>query len=141
MPEIRNCRRCRKLFSYSIGPGICDACKQLDEEDFEKVRKFVRDFPGASIQEVSAATEVSQNAIHKYLRDGRLEVSEDSPIAIQCENCGARIRSGRFCVPCSGSLAKDMMNAGKTLTSQSKEESQRPNPGQEGSGLRYKHRD
>ena len=141
MPELKNCKRCRKIIMYAMGPQLCDDCKRLEEEDFNKVRKFVRDYPGATIQEVSDATEVSQNTIHKYLREGRLEVAENSPIAIQCEGCGARIRSGRFCPKCSNSLARDMMSAGKTLAS----ESNHPEPGStervDRTGLRYKHRD
>jgi flagellar operon protein (TIGR03826 family) len=112
MEEIQNCRRLRKIIMYTMGPKLCEDCKKLEEEEFQKVRKFVREYPGATIQEVSAATEVPQNTIHKYLKDGRLEVAENSPIAIQCEKCGARIRSGRFCAQCSASLARDMMNAG-----------------------------
>lgn len=141
MPEIKNCRRCRKIIMYSSGPQLCDDCKKIEEEEFTKVRKFVRDYPGATIQEVSAATEVSQNTIHKFLKDGLLEVAEGSPIAIQCETCGARIRSGRFCPQCTASLARDMMNAGRTLAKDhTSNESGQPGHEDRG-GLRYKHRE
>jgi flagellar operon protein (TIGR03826 family) len=115
MPELRNCRRCKRIFMHAVGPQICEDCKKLEEEEFERVRKFVREYPGATIQEVSEATEVPTQLIYKFLKDGRLEVSEASPIALQCENCGVRITSGRFCVSCSKKLASDMMRAGKTL--------------------------
>lgn len=115
MPEVRNCRRCRKIFMYVTGAQLCDACKKLDEQDFDKVRNFVRDFPGATVQEVSRETEVPTQMIYRYLKEGRLEVSESSPIALQCENCGARIKSGRFCINCSKKLANDMMSAGRSL--------------------------
>lgn len=137
MPDIKNCKRCRKIIMYTMGPQLCEDCKRLEEQDFEKVRKFVRDYPGATIQEVSAATEVSQNAIHKYLKEGRLEVTEGSPIAIQCENCGARIRSGRFCTKCSTGLARDMMSAGKQLVNDSQKAD--VSTQDKSSGLRYKH--
>ena len=45
MPEVKNCRRCRRIFMHTTGPQICDACKKLEDEDFEKERTFVRDFP------------------------------------------------------------------------------------------------
>ncbi len=141
MPDIKNCRRCRKIIMWTMGPQLCEDCKRLEEEDFEKVRKFVRDYPGATIQEVSNATEVSQVTIHKYLKEGRLEVTADSPIAIQCENCGARIRSGRFCPKCAATLARDMMSAGKSLVDEKKPGSSGHDQGPEGRGLRYKHRD
>jgi len=100
---------------YAMGPQICEVCKKQEEEDFEKVRKFLREFPGATIQEVSAATDVSPQLIYKFLRDGRIEVAQDSPIALLCENCGVRITSGRFCVNCSRKLANEMIATGKTL--------------------------
>ena len=34
------------------------------------------------------------------LREDRLEVTEDSAIMLNCESCGAPIRSGRFCEKC-----------------------------------------
>jgi len=115
MPEVKNCRRCKRIFMYAVGPQLCEECKKLEEEEFERVRKFVREYPGATMQEVSEATEVSMQMIYKFVKDGRLEVSEGSPIALQCENCGVRITSGRFCVNCSKKLASDMMRAGRTL--------------------------
>ncbi|NMA67732.1 MAG: flagellar operon protein YvyF, partial [Clostridiaceae bacterium] len=96
MPEVKNCRRCKKIFMYAVGPQICEKCKKLEEEEFERVRLFLRDFPGATIQEVSRETEVSTQLIYRFLKEGRIEVADDSPIALLCENCSTRIKSGRF---------------------------------------------
>lgn len=115
MPEVKNCKRCKKIFMYTTGPQLCEICKKIEEEEFERVRKFLRDFPGATIQEVSDATEVSQQLIYRFLKDGRIEVASDSPIALQCENCGVRITSGRFCINCSKRLANEMISTGKSL--------------------------
>lgn len=136
MPEVMNCRRCKKIFMYSgVGPKICESCKKQEDEDFEKVRAFVREYPGATAQEVSQATEVPVQLIYRFLKDGRLEVSESSPIALQCENCGVRIRSGRFCVACSKKLAADMIRMGKTLN----DALQRSSDTKDNAGLRYMH--
>jgi len=115
MSEIRNCKRCKRIFTYVTGPQLCEVCKKQEEEEFEKVRKFLREYPGATIQEVSQATEVSQQLIYKFLKEGRLEVATDSPIALLCENCGVRITSGRFCVNCSKRLANEMIATGRML--------------------------
>lgn len=133
MPELRNCKRCRRIFTYVMGPQVCEACKKQEEEDYEKVRKFLRDYPGATIQEVSAATEVSPQLIYKFLRDGRIEVAKDSPIALLCENCGVRITSGRFCINCSRKLANEMIATGKTL----RDAIERKRDPDEARGLRY----
>lgn len=138
MPEVKNCRRCRKIFMYSgTGPQICDSCKKLEDEDFEKVRLFVRDFPGATAQEVSRETGVPTQLIYRFLKEGRLEVSEKSPIALQCENCGVRIKSGRFCLTCSKRLANDMIQVGRTLNDVMNKSSDQST--KDSSGLRYLH--
>lgn len=137
MPEVRNCRRCKKIFMWAMGPQICNECKKLEEEDFEKVRKFLRDYQGATITEVAVATEVSTQLIYRFLKDGRLEVSENSPIALQCENCGSRITCGRFCVNCSKKLANEMISTGKILKDSAEKHDK--HQGDEDTGLRYMH--
>ncbi len=116
MPEVKNCKRCRRIFMFGgTGPQLCNECKKLEEEEFEKVRTFVREFPGATVQEVAKETLVPTQLIYRFLKEGKLEVSEESPIALQCENCGSRIKSGRFCITCSKKLANDMISAGRSL--------------------------
>ncbi|NLM74462.1 MAG: flagellar operon protein YvyF [Clostridiaceae bacterium] len=137
MPEVRNCRRCKKIFMFVTGPQLCDACKKLEEEEFERVRSFLKEFPGATIQEVARETEVPTQQIYKYLKEGRLEVAENSPIALQCENCGVRVKSGRFCINCSKKLANEMMNAGRSLKDSLDKEYR--NEEDERRGLRYMH--
>ena len=103
------------MFQYVTGSVLCPVCRKKDDEEFEKVRNFLRDFPGANMQEVSDNTGVSPGKISRWLKEERLEVSEGSPVALNCESCGVRIRSGRFCLDCSRSLAREMINAGREL--------------------------
>lgn len=143
MPEIRYCKICRKMFQYVSGPVYCHLCRKLDDEEFEKVRTFLRDFPGANMREVTDNTGVSPNKISRWLKEERLEVSDSSPIALNCENCGIRIRSGRFCVGCSKNLASEMMNVGKELKQNLGETSQKRSSaasGRDDFGLYYKHK-
>lgn len=144
MPEIKYCRECKRIFQYVTGPVLCHVCRKKDEEDFEKVRKFLREFPGANMQEVSHNTGVSPAKISRWLKEERLEVSEDSPVALNCEKCGIRIRSGRFCVECSKGLAREMMSVGKELKqslSQKDDLKSRKGFEKDEFGLYYKHKD
>ncbi len=142
MPELRYCKVCRKMFQYVAGAQLCPACKKIDEEEFEKVRTFLRDFPGANMKEVSDNTGVSPNKINRWLKEERLEVSEGSPVALNCENCGVRIRSGRLCIECSKGLAREMMNAGRELRESLNKYRDSKGDGfnKEEFGLYYKHR-
>lgn len=144
MPEIRNCRGCRKMFQYVSGPVLCQVCRKLDEEEFKKVKDFLSDYPGATMQEVSTSTGVSPNKINRWLKEERLEVSETSPVALNCERCGARIRSGRFCIECSRGLAREIMNVGRELQSNLSKSQDRKsglNFDKDEFGLYYKHKE
>ena len=102
--NVRNCKKCGKIFNYVSGPPICPQCKDALEEKFQEVRKYIQDNRHATIPEVSEACEVSTNQIQQWLRDERLELAEGSGITLFCENCEAPIMSGRFCEKCKSSM-------------------------------------
>lgn len=106
--EVRNCAKCGRLFQYIGGPPICPKCKQKEEEDFQLVKNYIYENKNANMIEVSNETGVSTKLIERFIREGRLMLSEDSPISLKCEKCGTNIRTGRFCEACSRSLSNEM---------------------------------
>lgn len=106
--DVRNCKRCGKLFNYAMGPIICPHCKEQMEEKFQEVKKYIRDHQGCGIAEVSETCDVSQQQIKQWLREERLQFSEDSPVGLNCENCGTMIRSGRFCERCKVEMTHNL---------------------------------
>jgi len=76
------------------------------EAKFQEVKEYIRNHRGAGIAEVAEACEVEPQQIHQWLREDRLEVTEDSAIQLTCENCGAPIRSGRFCERCKNNVSQ-----------------------------------
>ena len=115
--EIKTCKNCKKIFQYIAGPEICPKCKQVEEDLFQKVKAYLRENPGESMHVVSEETEVPVTLIEKFLRQGRLEVSPDSPIILTCEMCGKKITTGRFCNGCKGELTNNLNEARKYLAS------------------------
>lgn len=113
--EVKSCRKCGKIFQYIAGAPICPRCKKKEEEIFQVVKAFLRENRGATIEEVSEATGASIGMIERYLREGRLEVTPDSPIALSCEQCGAKIRTGRLCDRCRANLSSDLSAAAKSI--------------------------
>lgn len=106
--SIKNCPKCKKIFSPVGGSLICRECMKLEEEEFEKVRNYLRDNRGADINRVAEETGVSTKKILKYLREGRLEVSEGMAEFLKCEKCGISIRSGKYCRACSEKVSKNL---------------------------------
>lgn len=103
--DVRNCRGCGKLFNYVSGMGqLCEACEKQLEEKFLKAKEFIRENKGATISQVAEAAEVTPKQVEKWVREERLTFAEGSAVGIECEKCGAMIRSGRFCPACKGSM-------------------------------------
>ena len=109
--NIRTCVKCRRLFNYVMGPSFCPECREKEEDKFQEVKKYVQEHGRATMQEVSEACNVSMKQIQQWLRDDRLMLADDSPLAIECERCGKMIRGGKFCPTCSNEMAAKLQAA------------------------------
>ena len=109
--NVRNCRKCGRIFNYVVGPHICPACREAMEEDFQKVKAYIRDNAGATVTQVAEECAVEIGQIHQWLREERLSLSDGSGIVLQCESCGAPITSGRYCEGCKRKLTMGLQNA------------------------------
>lgn len=98
--EVRNCKECGKIFNFIEGAPMCPACVKKLNEKYEQVKEYVYDNPGATINQVAEDNEVSVQQIKRWIREEKLEFSEHSEIGIECEKCGAMIKTGRFCKNC-----------------------------------------
>ena len=111
--DVRNCRKCGKVFNYISGVPICQACRELEETKFQEVKKFVQDCKEAGINEIVEQCGVSHNQVNQWIRQERLVFADDSPIGINCEGCGCMIKTGRFCEKCKMDLARGITNITK----------------------------
>lgn len=109
--DVRNCKGCGKLFNYLQGPPLCQACIKSLDLKFQEVKEYVYDNPHSSIQQVSEEMEVSVNQIKKWIREERLSFADDSAIGIDCELCGATIKTGRYCEKCKGKMQQSLDSA------------------------------
>ncbi|MBM7866662.1 hypothetical protein GTO89_08415 [Heliobacterium gestii] len=112
--NVRNCPRCNRIF-VPQGRRICPVCVREDEEKYERVREFLRDHPGATLLEVIAATEVDEDTVLQFIKEGRIEASQLQGASLHCERCDAPISSGTLCPSCQGALAKELQKAAGSL--------------------------
>jgi hypothetical protein len=122
--EVRACKNCRRLFNYVYGPELCPDCIHLvkgnpgaqqaapnkfglkpmimeDEKKLEQVKDFILANPKASITRISEVNNVSAAKLFEWIREERLEFSDDSEYAwFECAKCGAKIKSGVYCNRC-----------------------------------------
>ncbi|MDC7292919.1 MULTISPECIES: hypothetical protein [unclassified Butyrivibrio] len=106
--NLRNCARCGKMFNYVAGQPICESCKKAIEDDFQKVKQYIEENPRAGLKQISEDNGVTTKQIQQWIREERLMFSKDSPLQLQCENCGELIQTGRFCAKCKASMANNL---------------------------------
>ncbi len=109
MHNIRNCKECGKIFQYDGISKLCYQCRKDDDDNYKKVREYIYEHPKASIGVVSEETDVPDDTILRYLREGRLELSGDSTgLVLDCERCGKAIRTGQYCNDCANVIEKGL---------------------------------
>ena len=106
--EVMNCRGCGRLFNYIGGQQLCPACKDELEKKFMEVKEYIREHPEKNISQVSEDMDVSIRQLKNWVRQERLIFSEESKVMIECEQCGASIRTGRFCEKCKKNMADNL---------------------------------
>ncbi len=109
--DVKNCKKCGRIFNYALGPVICPACKESMEEKFQEVKKFIQQNGYASMNVVSEECDVETSQIQQWIREERLQFSDDSPIKVACESCGKMIGSGRFCEKCKNDMTRGLSSA------------------------------
>ena len=105
--DVRNCKQCGKVFNFIGGVPLCPECVKKAEDKFDDVKQYIYDHPKCGMQEVSTEMEVSVAQIRKWLKEERLSFSEDSEIALNCEKCGKKILTGRFCKECKNTMTNE----------------------------------
>ena len=110
MPDVRNCRRCNRLFNYMSGPPICNDCKDADEKDFQRIKDYLYTNPGTNLTKVASDCEISIEKIKRFLKEGRLEVVGDANFVLECEICKKPISTGRLCATCQKSMKEGFDN-------------------------------
>lgn len=101
MTGLANCIKCGRAFLWTGGRKVCPQCLEEEERDFEKVYNYLRDHPRATIKEIVEATEVDEDEILEFIRQGRIQLKfTDVAGKLRCKRCGEPIASGEYCPKC-----------------------------------------
>jgi len=138
MPDVRNCKRCGKLYNYIGGPMLCPICLDKDEEDFKRIKDYLYENPGASMAEISSVLEISTEKITRFLREGRLEIiNNENNLILECESCGRPIKTGRYCDDCAREMREDLKKTARNIKASFNTDTSKES---EGVGMRYLYR-
>lgn len=122
--NVRNCKKCGRVFNYIIGQTLCLSCRDELETKFKEVKEYVQKNRGCTVNDVAEACEVEPSQIKQWIREERLEFTEDSMIGLACEICGASIRTGRYCEKCKAQTLNGLNNV--VRQAQTRQLQQRP---------------
>ncbi|MFD9626040.1 TIGR03826 family flagellar region protein [Peribacillus muralis] len=108
--DILNCPSCNSLFVITKFRDVCDACYKEEEAKYDKVYAYIRKKINrtASMMQVVRDTGVEEILIIKFVKTGKLRISQFPNLGIPCEKCGTQIKGGRLCSNCSDSLRSDL---------------------------------
>ena len=63
--QLGNCKKCGKLFLF-VGSPICKDCAELEEEQFQIVKRYLLEHARASVAETSQATGVPPSTVSEF---------------------------------------------------------------------------
>jgi len=110
MGELANCPKCNGLFVQTQLRTVCDICFKEEEKAYETVYQFLRKRENrkAELDVVVEATGVSKELILKFIRQGRIMLSNFPNLGYPCEKCGKTIREERLCNDCKNDIHKQL---------------------------------
>ncbi len=98
------CPECGVFMKYTYGGRfVCEKCGAEQLNDYGKIKEFLQEHGPTNAIELSSQTGVKRSKITQFLREGKVEIPENSPIYIHCRKCGVAIRYGNYCSKCAHS--------------------------------------
>lgn len=98
----RVCSKCHTPMEYmAMGEYKCPNCQNMEYDDYGLIRNYLDEHGPTPAAIIEKDTGVRRAVINDYLRRGRLEINDGSPVFIKCEICGKDIKFGRICAACA----------------------------------------
>ncbi len=74
--RLKSCPECGHSLEYKgLGEYYCSKCEKNIYDDYGKVRRFVEEYPAASLLQIEEATGVDKNKIRDMVRDGKFTLA------------------------------------------------------------------
>lgn len=119
---LRNCQECNGIYSHPVS-RLCAKCSKKRNDEFIKVRDYVRKNPNSVINDVVLATEVSYEHVREFVEEDRLKLVP-ADMTKHCALCNVEITQGRICNDCAGVLNKKANKASAHRTQTGKVDNQ-----------------
>ena len=124
--NIKNCARCKKIFAPSGKEKICPECRAADLELEERVKAYVRDHPGLTVNQLIENSGVPAKFIWRMIQQGLFENAGLLDAEYPCANCGKPITKDVYCSECAGKLKENAQKFAAALSSKSRSAEKKP---------------
>jgi flagellar operon protein (TIGR03826 family) len=110
MEQLINCPNCNDIFVKNQFRDLCPKCWKREEDDFQTINQFMRkrENRAATIEQVVKYTGVDEELILKFIKKGRLQLTNFPNLGYPCDKCGRIIRTGKLCEKCSQGLREEL---------------------------------
>jgi flagellar operon protein (TIGR03826 family) len=110
--DLSNCPECGEIYIKSKFRDVCEKCWRLEEAAYDAVYKYMRkrENRAATMLQVVEATGVSEALILKFIKNGKLQITQFPNLGYPCDKCGKIIRTGKLCEGCSNEILNDLKN-------------------------------
>lgn len=120
-PNLKNCKKCGKVFVPTGPEKYCRECRQEQEELEREVANYIRDNPGVTIKEAAEATGISDVLVKRMALQGTFAM-RGKKYTHTCMSCGRTITQGTYCADCLAKLRQESKRAGETMKLRAKYE-------------------
>ena len=115
--NIRNCARCKRIFVPAGNEKICPDCRALDLELEERVKAYVRDHPGITVNQLIEGSGAPRALVWRMIQQGQFENSGLKDAKYPCGNCGKIITRGTYCSECMSKLKQNAQKFAAAMNS------------------------
>ena len=123
--NVKNCIRCNRIFIPTSGEKICSDCRAKELEMEEKVRLYVREHPGITVNELIEGSGAPKSLIWRMIQQGQFENSGLRDAKYPCNNCGVLITKGVYCNECASKLRLNAQKFANAMTAKKRAEEKR----------------
>lgn len=69
------CKHCLKQFKSRTSSFTCNECKLKDEDYFDMIEVYLKEYPNSNALQVSEALGITAYQVLNYLKEGRLNIN------------------------------------------------------------------
>lgn len=105
--EVQNCPNCGNIFRKTTW-SVCQDCKNEIENELKKCIEYIRRNRQTTMDQLIQYTGVNEQNIMKYIREGKINISDVPHLSYPCDLCQGPIRKANLCYNCRMKINTDI---------------------------------